>query len=90
MVRKRTDSEMVAHLLDRLKLVVALSEDIAIEAKLHIQPMLADMADILTLPEPEQERARVGAYYDSVVEAASDDPNAEALLGAVREFVTYL
>lgn len=90
MAAKKTDAEMIASLLERLKLVVAVSDDVAIENKLQIQPMLKDLAGMLALPEAEQDHSRVGAYFGSLLDASEEDPNAMALLGAVRNFVSYL
>ena len=90
MKAKKSDAEMIASLLERLKLVVAVSDDVAIENKLQIQPMLKDLAGMLESPESAQDQARVGAYFSSLLEASEEDPNAMALLGAVRNFVSYL
>ncbi|MFT4571324.1 MAG: hypothetical protein ACI8TX_001605 [Hyphomicrobiaceae bacterium] len=81
---------MVGRLLERLKLVVAVSEEIPVEAKLHLQPMIQDMTSILSAPEAEQDQARVGGYYHSLLETSEDDPDVVALLSAVRNFVSYL
>ena len=90
MVAKLSDAEMAAKLLGRLKLVVAVSEDMPIESKLEIQPMLREVADTLALPLESQDTVRVRAYYDLMLEASDTDPNVEALLKALRNFVPYL
>ena len=90
MTEKRSDTEMVARLMERLKLVVAVSDDIATQKKLHIQPMIQELAELLAGPENDQDTGRVAAYFESLLESSDDDPNATALLGAVRNFVTYL
>lgn len=87
---KRSDEEMVERLLERLKLVVAVSDEIPVEAKLHLQPMIQEMTEMLALPEAEQDRARIGGYYHSLLETSEEDPDVAALLFAVRNFVSYL
>jgi hypothetical protein len=90
MTAKRSDAEMVERLLERLKLVVAVSDEIPVEAKLHLQPMLRELVDLLAVPEAEQDRVRIGGYYQSLLETSEDDPDVAALLSAVRNFVTWL
>ncbi len=90
MAEKRTDGEMVERLLERLKLVVAVSDEIPIESKLHLQPMIQELAGMLSVPEAEQDRGRIGGFYQSLLDTSEDDPDVTALLSAVRNFVTYL
>ncbi|HYC54513.1 MAG TPA: hypothetical protein VEL28_06225 [Candidatus Binatia bacterium] len=90
MPEKLTDGEMAAKLITRLKLVVAVSEDMPIESKLEIQPMLREVEGHLSLPIESQDTVRVRAYYDAMLEVSDSDPNVEALLKALRNFVPYL
>ena len=87
---KLPDSEMAAKILERLKLVVAMSDDIPTEAKLEIQPLLREIGGALSLPVPEQDSGRVIAYVEAVVTHSDEDPDVAALVGALRNFVDYL
>ena len=90
MAEKRSDAEMVDRLLERCKLVVAVSEEISVESKLEIQPMLRELQRALALPEAEQNRERVLAYHGAVLELCEDYADVTALMTAVGNFVTYL
>ncbi len=90
MAEQRSDTEMIERLLERCKLVVAVSEEISVESKLEIQPMLKELQQALALPEADQNRQRILAYHQAVLELCEDYPDVTALMGAVGNFVSYL
>lgn len=81
---------MVARLLDRAKLVIAVSDDIPVEVKLELQPLIRELAGALSIPSEEQNRERVASYYQAALVLGEEYPDVTALLGAVGNFVDYL
>lgn len=90
MSAQRSDAEMLQRLLEQCKLVVAVSEEISVEIKLEVQPMLCELQQALALPEPEQNRERILAYHRAVLELCEEHLDVTALMGAVGNFVSYL
>lgn len=90
MSQHRSDGEMVNRLIERAKLVIAVSDDIPVEVKLEIQPLLRELSGALSIPEAEQNQERVRAYFQAAMDIGDEYPDVTALLGAVRNFVNYL
>jgi len=86
----RSDVELVNRLIERAKLVVAVSEEIPIDVQLEIQPLLRELSGALSLPEAEQNQDRVRVYFEAALDLGDEYPDVTALLGAVRNFVSYL
>jgi hypothetical protein len=87
---KRSDEEMAEKLIERLKLVVAMDDDIPTEAKLEIQPMLREIGDAIGLERESVDEVRLRHYADLILESSDEDPNVAALLGAFRKFAPFL
>jgi hypothetical protein len=81
---------MVARLLDRAKLVVAVSEEIPVEVKLELQPLIRELAGALSVARADQNLERVASYYQAALVLGEEYPDVTALLGAVGNFVDYL
>ncbi len=88
--RVMSDEEMVARLIDRCILLVAIDDDMPTERKLELEPMLNELAQSLSLPEGERDNARVRGLFDLSLELGAESQDAQALLGAVRNFVPLL
>ncbi|MFQ5351850.1 MAG: hypothetical protein ACE5D3_02115 [Candidatus Binatia bacterium] len=87
---KRTDREMVARLLDRAILLVAISEDIPTAVTSQLEPSLNALAEALALPDKEQDGQAIEEMFYSAYDLADEIQDIQALLGAVRNFVPFL
>ena len=90
MAEKRSDQDMVIKLLDRMKLVVAVSEEIPTQSKLQLQPLIKELMDGLSLPEDAQDRPRMSAYVQALLDESDEDPDVVALVVAMRRFASFL
>ena len=87
---ERGDDYYVGRLIERSRLLIALSEEIPVETKLQTQPMLKQLEQALAGPPAEHDEARVRALYDTLYAALEDYADLTALLGALKNFVPYL
>jgi len=87
---ERTDDEMLAKLIERSRLLIALADDIPVETKLQTQPLLKQLEQQLSMPAGEQDAARVRGTYAALYGELADYPDLEALLSALKNFVPYL
>jgi len=87
---ERTDDEMVLKLIERSRLLIALSEEIPVETKLQTQPLLKQLEQALGVPPAEQDTGRVRATWAALYADLRDYADLEALLSALKNFVPYL
>lgn len=87
---ERTDEYIIGRLIERSRLLIALSEEIPVETKLQTQPLLKQLEQALAVPAGEQDEERVRATYALLYEQLADYADLEALLSAMRNFVSYL
>ena len=87
---ERTDDEMVLKLVERSRLLIALSEEIPTETKLQTQPLLKQLEQALSVPPEEQDQAHVRGTYAALYGELADYADLEALLSALKNFVSYL
>jgi hypothetical protein len=86
-VKDRTDGEILAGLIDRSRLLIALSEEIPVETKLETQPLLKQLEHLLAVPDGDYDLQRIGATHALLYESLADYPDLEALLSAMRHFL---
>jgi len=86
-MKERSDSEVLAGLIERSRLLIALSDDIPVETKLETQPLLKQLEHLLDVPDGEQDLQRIEATHALLFDALADYPDLEALLGAMRHFL---
>jgi len=89
-VVERTDEYIIGRLIERSRLLIALSDEIPVETKLETQPLLKELEQMLAVPPAEQDEDRVRSTYALLYGQLADFADLEALLGALRKFVSYL
>jgi hypothetical protein len=89
-VPDRPDEYYVDRLIGRVRLLIATSDDIPVETKLETQPMLKELEAVLMAPPDQQDEGRAQGQYAFLLEKLDDEPNIQALLLALKNFVPYL
>jgi hypothetical protein len=89
-VVERSDEYIIGRLIERIRLLIATSDDIPVEAKLQTQPLLKQLEQELSAPAGEQDEARVRGIYAALYGELADFADLEALLSALKNFVPYL
>lgn len=89
MAQVLTDTERVLKLIERLRLLIALDDEIPTETKLNTQPMLK-MLESAVAGGDAQDEQRAASYYRHLYAELSPYPDLEALLSAMRVFLPYL
>jgi len=89
-VVERSDEYIIGRLIERIRLLIATSDDIPIEKKLETQPMLKEFQRSLAVPVAEQDEARIRGQYAFLYRELEEYPDLEALLAALRNFIACL
>ena len=87
---ERSDEYIAGRLIERSRLLIALSEEIPVEKKLETQPLLKQLEQALAMPVEEQDTARIRGTYAALYDELADYADIEALLSALRTFVPCL
>ena len=87
---ERSDEYIIGRLIERSRLLIALSEEIPVGTKLQTQPLLKQLEQALSVPPEEQDQAHVRGTYGALYGELADYADLEALLSALRNFVPYL
>ena len=87
---ERSDEYIAGRLIERSRLLIALSEEIPVATKLETQPLLKQLEQALALPPEEQDEARIRGTYAALYDQLADYADLEALLSALKNFVPYL
>ena len=90
MAAGRSDQEILARLIERTRLLIAISDEIPVETKLQTQPLLKVLERELLRPESDHNQSQVRSTYSLLCRDLDEYPDLEALLGAMRTFVSYL
>ncbi|HUI28519.1 MAG TPA: hypothetical protein VL403_20750 [Candidatus Kryptonia bacterium] len=85
-----TDVERVLRLIERTRLLIAISDDIPVETKLNTQGVLKLFEAIVANGSCSDDEARAAAYYQLLYQDLEPYPDIEALLSAMRVFAPYL
>jgi FMN phosphatase YigB (HAD superfamily) len=89
-VVERSDEYIIGRLIERSRLLIALSDEIPVETKLQTQPLLKQLEQALSVPPAEQDEERVRGTYAALYGELADYADLEALLAALKNFVPYL
>jgi hypothetical protein len=89
MAQDLSDEERVLKLIERVRLLIAIDDDMPVETKLNTQPALK-MLEAAIVAEDAGSRAQASSYYSLLYSELADNPNLEALLSAMRVFLPYL
>jgi hypothetical protein len=84
-VKERTDQEILAGLIERSRLLIALSEEIPVETKLETQPLLKQMEELLSGDPVDGKRVR--ATHALLSGALAEYADLDALLSAMQHFL---
>ncbi len=87
---ERSDEYIIGRLIERSRLLIAISDEIPVETKLQTQPLLKQLERALAVPPEEQDTGRVRATWAALYTDLQDYADLEALLSALKNFVPYL
>ena len=82
---ERSDAEMLARLVERSRLLIALSDEIPVETKLETQPLLKQMDELMAADLPDADRVR--ATHMLLVAELAEFADLDALLSAMEHFL---
>jgi len=89
-VVERSDEYIIGRLIERSRLLIALSDEIPVETKLQTQPLLKQLEQALSVRREEQDEERVRGTYALLYGELAEYADLEALLSALKNFVPYL
>ncbi len=84
------DEYYVGRLIERSRLLIAISDEIPVETKLQAQPLLKQLEQELSVPPADQDGERIRATYALLYGEVADYADIEALLSALKNFVPCL
>lgn len=84
-MKERSDAEILAGLIERTRLLIALADDIPVETKLETQPLLKQLEQLCAGDDPDA--ARVLATHARLVDELHAWADLDALLGAMTHFL---
>ena len=82
---ERSDDDMVLKLVERSRLLIALSDEIPTETKLQTQPLLKQLEQLMA--GSDRDVARITATHAMLVRELQEFPDLDALLGAMENFL---
>ena len=82
---ERSDDEMALKLIERSRLLIALSEEIPTETKLQTQPLLKQLEQLLA--DDDRDVARIQSTHALLVRELQEFADLDALLGAMENFL---
>jgi len=86
-VRERTDDEMLAKLIERSRLLIALSDEIPVQTKLQTQPLLKQLEQLLAADADRRDLVRIEATHALLSRELAEFADLDALLGAMENFL---
>jgi hypothetical protein len=84
-VKERSDAEILAGLIERSRLLIAIDDDMPVEIKLQTQPLLKQLEQLLA--DEDVDVDRVNATHAMLVSELSEYADLDALLSAMRHFL---
>jgi hypothetical protein len=87
---ERSDEYIAGRLIERSRLLIAVSDEIPVETKLETQPLLKQLEQALAVPVEAQDAARIRGTYAALYDELADYADIEALLSALKTFVPCL
>lgn len=85
----RSDAAIVGRLIERIRLLIALSDDIPVETKLNTQALLKMFEASVDAAGRGQETL-AAEYYGRLCDDLDEYPDLNALLSALKVFLDYL
>lgn len=84
MTEERSDAYILGRLIERSRLLIALSEEIPVETKLQAQPLLKQLEQLL---EDPTDVGRIRATHGALCSELAAYADLDALLSAMRHFL---
>lgn len=84
-MKDRSDAEILAGLIERSRLLIAIDDDMPVEIKLQTQPLLKQLEQLLESDDVDVDR--VNATHAMLVSELSEFADLDALLSAMRHFL---
>ena len=82
---ERSDEYIIGRLIERSRLLIALSEEIPVETKLQTQPLLKQLEQLLA--DDDRDLARIEATHAMLCRELAEYADLDALLGAMENFL---
>ncbi len=83
----RSDDAVLGRLIERSRLLIALSDEIPTETKLQTQPLLKQLEQLLESPDGARDVDRIRATHAMLVDELADFADLDALLSAMTNFL---
>lgn len=84
-----SDTERLLKMIERIRLLIAVDDEMPTETKLNTQPVLK-MLEGLVADDAGVDREAASRYYRYLCGELTENADIEALLGAMRVFAPYL
>lgn len=84
-MKERSDHEILTGLIERSRLLIALSDEIPVETKLETQPLLKQLDELLAAEVPDAGRVR--GTHALLVRELAEFADLDALLSAMAHFL---
>jgi hypothetical protein len=87
---ERSDAYIIGRLIHQTRLLIATDDTIPTEIKLQTQPVLKEFEAALAVDEDEQDQKEIRGHYYFLCDQLSAYPDLDALLSAMKNFISYL
>ena len=87
---ERSDAYIIGRLIHQTRLLIATDDTIPTETKLQTQPVLKEFEAALAVDEDAQDQKEVRGHYYFRCDQLSGYPDLDALLSAMKNFISYL
>jgi hypothetical protein len=87
---EHSDAYIIGRLIKQTRLLIATDDTIPVETKLQTQAMLKEFETVVSVDEDEQDEEEVRSQYYFLYDHLSEYADLEALLFAMRNFISYL
>ena len=86
-MKERSDGEILGGLIERSRLLIALSDDIPVETKLETQPLLKQLESLVDESVADHDIERIEATHALLCDSLAEFADLDALLSAMRHFL---
>lgn len=86
-MKERSDGEILAGLIERSRLLIALSDEIPVETKLETQPLLKQLERLVAESGSDPDAERIEATHALLCDSLAEFADLDALLSAMRHFL---
>ncbi len=87
---ERSDAYIIGRLIYQTRLLIATDDTIPTETKLQTQPVLKEFEAALAVDEAKQDQKEIRGHYYFLCDQLSAYPDLDALLSAMKNFISYL